>query len=501
VVQNFKHIGDRNVIPLFNPTSGDRRLRVVVDAEALQSARAADAVAAEQFDVLKGLLALDLIDVWQVDGAKVAGIDAVSRGERPEVRRGWVEVGPARPDDYATHHVLYWEGDHLHLRGISGDVGRGELARQDPTYAHLDPDAAGAARNQDSVILGAADALGADLLITDRPFLLGPLWFPNLRPVRRTPADALALVGQFLRLRGTYCGWAQEHGGVSLTFNRGLYFWVATRALLPEGWRWFSHCIGAAGPGPEDDVVHTAQSVLHRVERTLRERETLRWTLTLKQTNDTGDDALAAVDHILVDLVGAFDATARIAHRALSLPEEDEWHAGWQKSRWLKEVTKKAPDLAAVMRSGETAADVFEVIRIMRNTVHGAGLQAMGVGRLSGVRQGTVVGLPVAATKRLTEIVERRGWGDLWGLKEFTDDRVFVDPGAFIEHVLPAVFRTINDLMRLTPVESLAAGPVSNANPPRGDSLSDPFALRHQRSLLHQFGFSEFTRARVTNGP
>lgn len=490
-MRNFKPVvSDRRQRPIYEPSTGTRELRVVVDADL----NVHDDVAAERLDVLKGLLGHKLTKCWRYDGRTVPGMELVSSGVNPAIRKGWVEVGPAAPGDGLTHHVLYWENDSLRVGGIDGDVARGEFARSEPTYAHLDPAEAATRRNADSVLLGAADEIRADLVVTDRRFLLDGHWFPSLPTLPCTLDEALVLVAQFLRLRGVYLGWPHEEQSASYFFNRGLYFWIATRAALPESWRWFTHCLEAGRQSGDDDISHTAQAVLHRVERSLMARDALRWHLTLKQNNDVADDALAEVDHILVDLVGAFDAMARVAHQVLNLPSGDLYMAGWQKREWLRAVQQVAPSLAAVMTARDYPADVFEVIRVMRNTVHGAGLTSMGIGRLGSRRDGTVVALSAADTQNLMAVVERHGWAAEWGLTEFIEGRVYLDPGAFVEHVVQAAVPILNDLMRETPVERLGCRPGANTEPPQSDLLSDPFALRHQRSILYQLGFGDLAR-------
>jgi len=298
-----------------------------------------------------------------------------------------------------------------------------------------------------------------------------------------TAAEAVALVSQFLRLRGTYPAHATGAHGITLQFNRGLFFWVGTRALLPQGWRWFSHCVEADGDERLRDLVITAQSVFQRIQRSLVARDTLRWQLTLRQNNDVADDALSEVDRILVYLVGAFDAIARVSHRVLGLAG-NEYGAGWQKDAWRGMVSAPAPDLAAVMAPGAEAADLFEVMRLMRNSVHGAGLQALGLARGIGRREGTGVSLPVGETERLLELLEARGWSDTWGLTEFYEGRFYVAPEAFIEHLLRASLPVLNDLMRLTPIERLIDRPMTSSGLPPTDG---PFA--HGDSVLMQLGF------------
>lgn len=447
--------------------------------------------------LLEGLLASKVTKYWWCDGRMVPDIDTiVAQRRKSGVRKGWVEVGIAAADYGLTHHVVYWENDSLRIGGLEGDMGRGELMKNEPTYAHLPADAAAAFRNADSVLFGAADEVRADLLVTDRKFLLDGHWSAGIPTMPCTLADALVLVSQFLRLRGVYRGWPREKGELNFILTRRQYFWVATRAALPEGWRWFSHCLAAERQGV-DDLGHTASAAFHRIGRALRARDALRWHLTLKQTNDIADDTLAEVDHILVDLVGAFDAAARVADCALNFGS-DPFRIGWQRTDdWLKRVGKTAPDLAAVLEPGSHAADVFKVIRIMRNTVHGAGLRSVGVGNLQRRREKTVVGLSVADTRKLMAVVERRNWSTEWGLKQFTDDRVYVEPGAFVEHVLRASLPILNNLMRETPVENLGVDPGPRSTPPQSDNWTDPFAVRHQRSILYQLGFDDLAQAHI----
>ncbi len=478
-MRNFKTAAGRGPA-LFEPTNGSRDLLVVVD----EAGGPVEGDDVRIRDLLAGLV--------QAQGVASLSFDGRPRGEGSEdwltnpsrAREGWVEVAVAEPGAPYTHDVVYRRDGSVTASAISGDVARGELAVSEPTYAHIAPEVAALRRSADAVCLGAADAVGADLLVTERPFLLGGHWFSSLQPMPCTAAEGVALVSQFLRLRGIYPAAATRAHGITLQFNRGLFFWVGTRALLPEGWRWFSHCVEAEGDEHPKDLVITAQSVFQRIQRTLVARDVLRWQMTLRQNNDVADDALCEIDRILVYLVGAFDAIGRVSHRVLGLAG-NEYGAGWQKEAWLGRVSASAPDLAAVMAPGAEAAELFEVIRLMRNSVHGAGLQALGLARGMGRREGTGVSLPIGETERLLELVEARGWSDTWGLTEFHEGRFYVAPEAFIEHLLRASLPVLNVLMRLTPVEQLLDGPTASTGLPPTDG---PFA--HGDSVLMQLGFA-----------
>lgn len=476
-MRNFKPASRRGPA-LYEPGAGTRELNVMVD-EVRPVDRGADARAR---DLLAGLVRAKEVQAWRFDGCPT-GEGRYDWVKDPSlVRKGWVEVAVAEPEAPYTHDVAFWRGPSVVGAAISGDVGRGELAVWEPTYADLAPEAAAERRNADAVCLGAADAVGADLLVTDRSFLLGGHWFSSLDPQPCTPAEGVALVSQFLRLRGTYPANATAEHGITLHFNRGLFFWVGVRALLPDGWRWFSHCVEAEEGDPQDLVV-TAQSAFQRIQRSLMARDALRWHLTLHQNNDVADDALAEVDRILVYLVGAFDAVARVAHRVLALPGS-EYGAGWQKESWHAKVAAADHDLAAAMAPGGEAADLFEVMRLMRNSVHGAGLQALGLSRGVGRREGTGVSLPIAETERLLELLNARQWSESWGLTQFYEGRFYVAPDALIEHLLQASLPILNTLMRLTPVERLLDKPSQLVQRPQ----DGPFA--HGATVLMQLGFA-----------
>lgn len=136
------------------------------------------------------------------------------------------------------------------------------------------------------------------------------------------------------------------------------------------------------------------------------------------------------------------------------------------------------------MAPSTEAADLFEVMRLLRNSVHGAGLQALGLARGVGRRDGTAVSLPIGDMDRLLELLEARDWSDSWGLTKLTEGRFFVRPDAFIEHLVRATLPVLNVLMRLTPVELLLDHPTASTDSAPSDG---PFACGD--SVLLQLGF------------
>lgn len=304
------------------------------------------------------------------------------------------------------------------------------------------------------------------------------------------PTEALAVVGLFLRTRSTFVAWATPETGPLMQLNRGLYFWVGTRALLPAGWRWFSYCAASDAGDPHAPMTFLAQSLFQRVARALRKRDSLMLNMSSRQDNDVAEDALTDLDHVLVLLVGAFDVLARVAHRSTS-PSGAEKQAGWRRDDWLKKLTVAAPDLGALAAEGTEGADLLKVLSILRNTVHGPALQALGLAA-GPRRRGTGVSLPASETEALVEVLMRRGWDQNWGLAEFDAGRFHATPDLIVEHVLQAAIPLMNAMMVATPVERLVtadATPSLDA-PPSSDDLNDPFAARHQESLRWQLGFT-----------
>ncbi len=150
-----------------------------------------------------------------------------------------------------------------------------------------------------------------------------------------------------------------------------------------------------------------------------------------------------------------------------------------------------APELGAFAADGTEGADLLKVLSILRNTVHGAGLQALGLGGAT-QRQGTGVSLPAGETEALVEILRRRGWDQDWGLTEFYAGRFRATPDLIVDHVLRAALPLMNAMMAATPVQQLVAANTKPGHdaPPSSDDPGDPFAVRYQNSLRWQLGFS-----------
>jgi hypothetical protein len=258
--------------------------------------------------------------------------------------------------------------------------------------------------------------------------------------------------------------------------------------LLPAGWRWFTACVAHDHAQGTDDLIYLGGAVFQRVTRVLQSRDDVLRVLNRSQGNDATEEALIALDTSLVFLMGALDAIARVAHHVLGLPPGDLYKAGWQKAQnWLQDVAAKAPALAAIVAIGTAGFDTVEILRLLRNTVHGSGLRALAVGG-SGCPEETFVGLPRADSTKILAAADRQGGRAAWGLREIRPNEFHADPGVLLERLVPAVIDLLNDLMARTPVETLPGVTLKpeDAAPPADNY--QPFAERTRQSIRWQLG-------------
>ena len=290
--------------------------------------------------------------------------------------------------------------------------------------------------------------------------------------------------------------------GLANRFDRETFFWVASRAYLPEAWRWFSACVTYSSRVASDELLYTAQAVLQRVAKTFRHRDALLTAVNSYRTATAAEDAIDALETCLVFIVGAFDAAARVAHAVLGLSASTTHNAGWQKNAWLRQVRVESPDLADVCDSSTEGMNAFEVIRLLRNTVHGAGFRTTRiVGSTTSTRR-TSIGLPTAQTSRLLHLVAQHGGTEQWGISpQSHTDAVTIEPDVALDRALIPAMDLLNRLLRATPVERLLtqwpeeilmSQPPGRDTPPDDDDI---FAEHRTDSVRWQIGLNAVTTA------
>ncbi len=208
--------------------------------------------------------------------------------------------------------------------------------------------------------------------------------------------------------------------------------------------------------------------------------------LNLPQNNNTAEDALSALDVVMLNLMGAVDACARVAHIALGFPIEKIRNAAWQRD-WIKGVRNADEALADTVAEGTDHANTLTVLATLRNSIHGEALQPLGIMENPRKRTDTLIGLPRADVSRLMNAIEALGGRDMWGVHEKIPGRLHVEPGTLLNQLFERSIDLLNALMLKTPVEKLqhVALKTENTVPPTDDAFSE----RTRLSIRWQLGF------------
>ena len=469
---------------VFSPRPPLRKLVVVIDHQLLEASALNRSSAS---GLLGGLISHPYVEVLRIgDDGPPDGVELLSTETGTSYVPGWIvwTEPPSGKGDIPFVQATE-DGKRISRRTLVGNAH--ELATADTdssAYRERGEPEAAAQRVRDIRALEAAWEAGADLFITERPYLRDLSWELARQVVVAPPESALPLVGLYLRRQGVFLVSRSSDGKATADFSRGLFYWVATRDLLPAGWRWFSACVQA--DDKHDQLTYLGQSLFQRVQRALGDRDAVLWALNQPQTNDIADDALESLDGLLLGLMAAVDVAARVAHRALAL-DSNEYQAGWRNKRWLGEVKGGAPDLAALVAPGAPGANTVEILRLLRNSIHGAALQPLAIGSLR-ERDATLVGLPSDDAQRLVAAMDAVGGRDAFGLRIALPDRAHADPGKLADAIFTRTVDLLNQLMEKTPVENFAGAAIPNDDlaPPN----DDVFGSQPRESIRLQLGLS-----------
>jgi hypothetical protein len=480
--------GDRSTGALFEERPALRKLVVLVDAELLASS---DDPAITPITLLTGLLTHPYIKFFRYrdEGAPpdVPRREAGPPSARRRIAEGWAELQPVQAN--GVRGLIYADESGFVYAGLKGNLP--EFARRDVNsgaYANLGLLEALDRREADAIALQVAQSIQADLFITERAYLFATRVSTQGVTVCK-PAEALAMIGLYLRTQKAFLIWRDS--AESFGMNQGLYYLVGTRELLPSGWRWFTACVQESHATNDDTMLELGQSVLLRAQRALEARDNLHRAFNLLQNNDTAATTLYELDSILVSLMGATDASARVAHVVLGIAG-DLRDAGWQRDRrWLPQVAAAEPPLAALFSAGTPHNHTLTILRLMRNTIHGEMIRSIAL-QQPGRTLETAMVLPASGEAAILASMDALGGRGSWGAS-LKANRWLVDPAIFLEQLLPLVLTMLNEVMDKTPVERLShvALTPADSQPPVPDPKlggMDVFGERSRLSIRWQLG-------------
>lgn len=423
--------------PLFEARPSLRKLAVVADADLL--AASDDDAGLTRAGLLAGLLTLPYIKLLRYRDEGPAG-DLSPEGDAPG---GWACLLP--PDSMGGWDLVYaYDSGEQAYAGVSRAAAA--YARNDTgsvVYRDRPADAAADQRERDSLAASVAVAAEADLFVTERPYLYADrkVHVPGVT-LYRIP-EALAMVGLYLRSQGEFVLWRDENG-LGLTANEWLFYQIGAVALLPEHWRW-----GAAARHEAYDALAGLSSALRlRIVRALRTWDSFHRALNLPQERDAVRTLLMELDTLLVTLMGAIDAPARVINLLLAI-ESKQHEVGWQKSGWHKKLTEKNRSLADLFARGTPQSDLLTILSRLRNTVHGQAIEA--VTRQNGPVRDAPITLPAQSEEEILACMDRLRGCTAWGAKLSIGATAVIDPGRFVEQLFPEVLRLLNTVMAATP--------------------------------------------------
>jgi len=473
---------------LFLPRPALRKLVVMIDTEIEQEV-GPGLLFWEHLDervLLTDLLKHPYIVGYRyADGGPPEGTESHALRHVPErAYPGWAIAEEVQGRD-GVHVNVRWSRTATQLAHGGGPDNWLRIAEAEEdtgAYPSMKAEEAKSQRRADARAYLAADTIGVDIFVTRREYLLKSKHDAHDGVLVCGPKDALAFVGLYLRTQGEFLILSDHK------FNRGLYYLAGTHQLLSSGHRW-RRAIGQYAKGAGDrELQRISWSLIQRMDRAVEERDRLHAALNRKQNNDVRDAALVLVDTILLWFMSAFDIAARVANGVLGL-EFDDPQVAWQRKAWRKGMAEACPELAEVLAPGTSGWNVLTIVRLLRNSVHGAALQGAAYFNNHGPQQ-TIVGLPADDEAEVLAAMDAEGGRAAWGVVlEVPDYQVQIDPGVFIEKAFRAVVPLLNQLMDATPVERLPHVDLSTPEPIiRGGPFGNPFSPEIGTSIRWQLG-------------
>lgn len=478
---------------LFKKRAPLRLLKIMVDADLIDVAVGLKVPTSAY--ILKEFLNHKLVQTYRyLDDGPPTSVEAMKIPGPPRaylrapVYAGWVTI--------YDHSHGYWHVTYSTKEGHITHSAVGEswprFAKEHATSAvevRINPES----REKDVLALCIADeALTADIYVTEREYLHTPGRWNQKEGIAVCSVDeAVELIGLYLRTQQEFViPRADPHIGFSI--GSGLFFWIGARELLPEAWRWFHACVYHSTTSGDEKLLSLGGSVLERMTRVLVERDRLYVGLNQGKSADSSDNVLAALDNILMVLMGAVDASARVAHVVLGLSGSEKY-AGWQSDSWLKKVAMHAPDLAAVFDAKNSRAWYgLTVLRLLRNSIHGAALKGVNFYK-DGKHEDFLLGIPKDDEVEILAAMAALGGTDKWGIRQIVPGRSEIDPAVLADELLKVIIELLNGVMRLTPVESLGGVVIKKRNtlPPidrKGMGPHSTFSEWNRVSIRRQLG-------------
>jgi hypothetical protein len=443
--------------------------------------------------LLNGLLSLDEVTRFHYfDGGLPSGI--VPLAERPvPVSPGWVVLGNGDDDERLTAVTYGLDRKSISTFAIYGNAARAASNdTESVAYQDLTAETASRKRSDDVKAILAAQAIGADIYVTCRGYLLERRDRFAKEVTIVDVDEALAIVGLYLRSQGRFVAWNGALAGGTDELGQTTYFRMGVWELLPSWWRWQKALAQHGTLIARQGILGLEFTLIQRLQSALRERDHLHLLVNSPQDAVSDGEVLTCVDTILSQLLAACDATARVAHKVVK-PRISIRESGWQRPRFVEKVSEQAPQLAALFNEGEVPWLTMRLLAKLRNTIHDVAIGAVGIAEIGTYRRDRIA-LHIsddasAGQWSISGLIQSLGGAEEWAVERFFGDELLFDPRVLVEKLLLLVVQVLNLVMEKTPVETLSGVSLSERDVeiPTSETVAF-FTVMNRQGIRWQLG-------------
>jgi hypothetical protein len=356
---NWSPLGTRTESPFLKP-SEERSLKITFHTESFVNLSREQNEAVEQLRRLASLRSSKIESFDTVEGT----LPFIKIGQiKDDTERIPVQIRVKNEDEARSYtSMIPRETLYKVVLGIAGRTGQ---------YSDVDIIC-------ENLILPAAHkAIGSNILITASPWLLNNRTSGVIDEANPySPIEASQIVGLFLRSRSNYEVWIPQK---RMPLDSWFFYNAIVRYKLPNMWRYTAACAAR-----DRETANLAYSILLRCGRVLQTRDTLGKYFYVPSSYQILEEMSYYFDYLTLLLAGAFDAQARIAHRACrACNPDDEYRAdfrtrkkrrgggyGTVPNNFLTTWANQDPKLPKLV-SGAPFEDFAILLYELRNTVHG----------------------------------------------------------------------------------------------------------------------------------
>jgi hypothetical protein len=280
------------------------------------------------------------------------------------------------------------------------------------------------------LLFAAHERFGHDLLVTTDSDLLQLSASTDNANILR-PSLALPLVHLYLRSRGTFIYDAGERS--QSTFNRGLFYLVLLRSLLPELWPFLK-----AAENLNRALGRLGGAIRIRCIRALQAQDELgRLFFGQRDSSDDRDRMAYHFEYAMLLLQGAIDAQARIVKQTYGVLPSSK--ASFKNADFRTRLRAKGAGALCDLVETDVQQDLLAALGTIRNKIHDDPLGDLGY---SSPATGHVGLLALGGEDAQKVLKSLRNLGDpgAMGVFPFDHPRLLIEPfrcaSFFVRHAL-----------------------------------------------------------------